>query len=77
MDDHWNKLSAGSAPSAPQCGSLKDGYGLFWQVVPVIRKEMTADSDPKRGGRVMTALLQMKKLDIKGLKEAYAGRGKV
>jgi hypothetical protein len=31
------------------------------------------DKDPQKSGRVMNALLQMKKIDIAGLKRAYDG----
>jgi predicted 3-demethylubiquinone-9 3-methyltransferase (glyoxalase superfamily) len=54
-----------------QCGWLKDKYGLSWQIVPTILSEMVTDSDPKKAERVMQAMLQMKNIDIKGLKQAY------
>jgi predicted 3-demethylubiquinone-9 3-methyltransferase (glyoxalase superfamily) len=50
---------------------LKDKYGLSWQIVPTILGEMLNDPDPKKTEQVMKAMLQMKKLDIKGLKQAY------
>jgi predicted 3-demethylubiquinone-9 3-methyltransferase (glyoxalase superfamily) len=46
---------------------------VSWQVVPTILAEMVADPDPAKSGRVMTAMLQMKKIDIDTLKRAYAG----
>ena len=55
------------------CGWLKDRFGLAWQVVPDILLEMLHDKDPARAGRVMAAMLQMKKIDIAGLKKAYEG----
>ena len=73
VDDYWHKLSAGGDVSAQQCGWLKDKYGLSWQIVPSILQEMITDSDLERSQRVMTAMLQMKKLDIEALKLAYAG----
>jgi predicted 3-demethylubiquinone-9 3-methyltransferase (glyoxalase superfamily) len=54
-----------------QCGWLKDKYGLSWQIVPTILSEMLNDPDPKKADRVMKAMLQMKKIDIKALKQAY------
>ena len=33
---------------------------------------MIADRDPQRAGRVMEAMLQMKKIDIAKLERAYA-----
>jgi predicted 3-demethylubiquinone-9 3-methyltransferase (glyoxalase superfamily) len=72
VDRYWEKLSAGGDEKAQQCGWLKDKYGLSWQIVPVVIFEMLQDKDPKKSGRVMEALLQMKKPDIKALKQAYA-----
>src|SRR6185295_7916509 len=64
VDHYWEKLSAGGDPNAQQCGWLKDRYGLSWQVVPRVLIEMMTDSDTKKSGRVMEAMLQMKKIDI-------------
>ncbi len=68
IDYYWNKLSEGGDPRSQQCGWLKDKYGLSWQVVPSILGELMKDR--VKGTRVMKALLQMKKLDIKTLEEA-------
>jgi len=73
IDRYWEQLSAGGDPKAQQCGWLKDRFGLSWQIVPAILPDMLADRDPARAGRVMTALLGMKKLDITALKKAAAG----
>lgn len=72
VDYFWARLSA--VPDAEQCGWLKDRYGLSWQVVPSVLGELLNDPDPEKSGRVMQAMLQMKKLDISGLKRACAGR---
>jgi predicted 3-demethylubiquinone-9 3-methyltransferase (glyoxalase superfamily) len=72
VDEFWEKLSAGGEES--QCGWLKDKYGLSWQVVPTILGELLADKDPEKSQRVMKAMLQMKKLDIKTLKQAHEGQ---
>jgi predicted 3-demethylubiquinone-9 3-methyltransferase (glyoxalase superfamily) len=69
VDYFWEKLSEGGAES--QCGWLKDKYGLSWQVVPTISIEMLKDKDPEKSQRVMKAILQMKKIDIQTLKQAY------
>jgi predicted 3-demethylubiquinone-9 3-methyltransferase (glyoxalase superfamily) len=69
VDKFWEKLSEGGEKS--QCGWLKDKYGLSWQVVPTILGELFQDKDPKRSERVMKAMLQMSKLDIAALKQAY------
>jgi predicted 3-demethylubiquinone-9 3-methyltransferase (glyoxalase superfamily) len=73
VDYYWERLSAGGNPAAQQCGWLKDRFGLSWQVVPVELQAIISDSDYARSERVMTALLQMQKLDIEKLRQAYAG----
>jgi predicted 3-demethylubiquinone-9 3-methyltransferase (glyoxalase superfamily) len=73
IDRYWSKLSAGGDVKAQQCGWLKDRYGLSWQVVPAVLPALIGDPDPAKAGRVMKALLPMKKLDIQALKKAHAG----
>jgi predicted 3-demethylubiquinone-9 3-methyltransferase (glyoxalase superfamily) len=72
VDALWEKLSEGGAKG--QCGWLKDKYGLSWQIVPTALGEMMSDPDPEKSKRVMNAMLQMKKLDINTLKQAYEQR---
>ncbi len=69
VDDLWEKLSAGGQKS--KCGWLKDKYGLSWQVIPTALGDMLHDKDPKKSQRVMQAMLQMDKIDIARLKQAY------
>ncbi len=73
VDDYWDKLSEGGDKSAQQCGWLKDKYGLSWQVVPNVLPRMLGDPDSAKSGRVMTAMLQMKKIEIRELERAYRG----
>jgi predicted 3-demethylubiquinone-9 3-methyltransferase (glyoxalase superfamily) len=73
VDDYWEKLSQGGDKNAQQCGWLKDQYGVSWQIVPTVLPKMLQDKDSKKSQRVMRVLLQMKKLDIKRLKQAYEG----
>lgn len=73
IDYYWDKLSQGGNPEAQQCGWLKDKYGLSWQIVPTILAEFMTSKDAQVSDSVMEALLQMKKLDIKTLKQAYEG----
>lgn len=56
-----------------RCGWLKDRYGVSWQVVPTVLPELLADPDPRKAGRVMEAMLPMKKLDIAERERAHAG----
>jgi len=69
VDRLWEKLSEGGEKG--QCGWLKDKYGLSWQIVPTILSKMLQDKDARKSERVMSALLQMKKLDMKRLKQAF------
>ncbi len=54
-----------------RCGWLKDKFGVTWQIVPSILGELLGDEDDAKSGRVMQAMLQMEKLDIQGLRQAY------
>jgi predicted 3-demethylubiquinone-9 3-methyltransferase (glyoxalase superfamily) len=68
VDDYWNKLSAGGEEQP--CGWVKDKYGLSWQIVPEQLGQLMQDPDRERAGRVMQAMLQMKKIDIAALEQA-------
>jgi predicted 3-demethylubiquinone-9 3-methyltransferase (glyoxalase superfamily) len=68
VDRYWEKLSAGGAEI--QCGWLKDKFGLSWQIVPTVLPELLSNPDPEKSQRVMNAMLAMKKLDIRALREA-------
>ena len=73
VDTLWEKLTAGGgAPS--HCGWLKDRFGLSWQIIPRQLLEMMMDKDPEKSKRVMEAMLQMSKIDISKLQQAYEGR---
>ncbi|MGF7117158.1 VOC family protein [Methanobacterium oryzae] len=69
IDYYWEKLSEGGEEQGP--GWIKDKYGLSWQIVPIVLQEMMGDSDSAKSSRVMTAMMQMTKIDIKKLKQAY------
>ncbi len=70
VDEYWNKLTQNGGEES-QCGWLKDKFGLSWQITPIILGQMMADKDAKKAGNVMQAMLQMKKIDISKLKQAY------
>jgi predicted 3-demethylubiquinone-9 3-methyltransferase (glyoxalase superfamily) len=71
VDTYWEKLSAGGAKV--ECGWIKDKFGLSWQIVPTVLPQYLNDPDPQKSGRVMKAMLTMKKLDIRALQAAYDG----
>jgi len=70
VDYYWSKLVEGGQEI--QCGWLKDKFGLCWQITPVILGQYLGDKDPKKAARVMQAMMQMVKIDIQKLKDAYA-----
>jgi predicted 3-demethylubiquinone-9 3-methyltransferase (glyoxalase superfamily) len=72
VDELWEKLSEGG--QKVQCGWLKDKFGLSWQIVPTILKDLLKDKDPEKTNRVMQAVMKMTKLDIAQLKAAYEGK---
>jgi predicted 3-demethylubiquinone-9 3-methyltransferase (glyoxalase superfamily) len=74
VDHYWEKLSEGGDPKAQQCGWLKDKYGVSWQIVPTVLIELFCGPDPEKSGRVMKAMLQMKKIEIDILEQASAGQ---
>ncbi len=69
VDELWERLSAGG--SKDRCGWLSDKYGLSWQIVPTALGKMLSDKDPKKSASAMKAMLQMDKIDIKKLQEAF------
>ena len=71
VDELWEKLSAGGRKD--RCGWLTDKYGLSWQIIPDVLGKMLNDPDREKSKRVMTAMLQMDKIEIKKLEQAYGG----
>ena len=72
VDYFWEKLTAGGSES--QCGWLKDKFGLSWQIIPSALGQMLGDKDPAKSKRVMAAMLQMRKIDVGKLRQAYEGK---
>ncbi len=69
VDELWEKLAEGGEKGP--CGWLKDKFGVSWQVIPSALNRMLRDKDPEKAQRVMKAMLQMMKIDIKTLEQAY------
>ena len=72
VDELWEKLTEGGEEGP--CGWLKDRYGVSWQIIPTALPELIQDPDPGRANRAMEAMLQMKKIDIEGLRKAAAAQ---
>jgi predicted 3-demethylubiquinone-9 3-methyltransferase (glyoxalase superfamily) len=73
VDYYWNKLLEGGGKEIA-CGWLKDRFGLYWQVTPIMLTELLSDPDRAKAGRVMQAMMKMIKLDIGTLKAAAAAK---
>ena len=69
VDELWARLAEGG--QTQQCGWLKDKFGLSWQIIPSILIELMNDRDPQKSRRVMEAMLQMTRIDIAKLRQAY------
>jgi predicted 3-demethylubiquinone-9 3-methyltransferase (glyoxalase superfamily) len=68
VDELWEKLSAGGRKD--RCGWLQDKFGLSWQVIPSALPRLLGDKDRAKSQRVMKAMMQMEKIDIKQLEDA-------
>jgi predicted 3-demethylubiquinone-9 3-methyltransferase (glyoxalase superfamily) len=73
VDELWNKLTADGGEES-MCGWLKDKYGLSWQIIPKALGELMGDPDPVKAQRVTQAMLQMQKIDVARLQQAYDGQ---
>jgi predicted 3-demethylubiquinone-9 3-methyltransferase (glyoxalase superfamily) len=74
LDRYWSALLKGG--SAEQCGWLRDRFGLAWQIIPTVLGEMMGDPDRARARRASDAMMKMVKIDIAGLRAAFAGTTK-
>jgi predicted 3-demethylubiquinone-9 3-methyltransferase (glyoxalase superfamily) len=73
VDELWSKLTADGGEES-MCGWLKDKYGLSWQIIPKALGELMGDPDPVKAQRVTQAMLQMQKIDVARLQQAYDGQ---
>ena len=71
VDELWEKLSAGGKTN--RCGWLDDKFGLTWQIIPATLGRLLQDKDAAKANRVMKAMMQMDKIDIARLQQAYEG----
>jgi predicted 3-demethylubiquinone-9 3-methyltransferase (glyoxalase superfamily) len=69
IDKMWEKLSTDG--KAEQCEWLNDKYGMSWQIVPMVLDQMIGDTDSEKSEKVMKTMLQMKKISIRDLEQAY------
>ncbi len=71
VDYFWEQLGKGGDPKTQQCGWLMDKYGFSWQVIPSALPTLLNDPDKEKANRVLQAMMQMKKIEIKKLEQAY------
>src|SRR5690606_20118488 len=64
IDHYWKHFTDGGKES--MCGWVQDRYGVWWQVIPSILKELM--SNPDKAQKVVEAFMKMKKFDIETLK---------
>jgi predicted 3-demethylubiquinone-9 3-methyltransferase (glyoxalase superfamily) len=72
VDELWDRLSEGGRTD--RCGWLQDKFGLSWQIIPTVLGEMLQDPDAEKAAHVMRAMMQMDKIDIAALQQAYEGK---
>lgn len=70
IDRLWEALGAGGSHNV--CGWLKDRFGVSWQINYAGLSELMA-GDAATAGRVMAAMMSMRKIDIQALKQAAQG----
>ncbi|KQV74860.1 hypothetical protein ASC61_07515 [Aeromicrobium sp. Root344] len=73
VDQISDALIAGGGEQGP-CGWLVDAFGLSWQVVPTLLMQLMSDPDREKAGRAQAAMMQMKRLDLQALQDAFDGR---
>jgi predicted 3-demethylubiquinone-9 3-methyltransferase (glyoxalase superfamily) len=71
VDHYWNKLTEGGDEKAQQCGWLMDKFGFSWQIIPTALPKLLSDPDPEKAGKVIQAMLGMKKIIIADLESAH------
>lgn len=72
VDHYWDKLSEGGTQMP--CAWLTDKFGVTWQVAPKQLLQLMNDPDPAKAGRVMQAMMKMKKIIIADIERAAAAQ---
>lgn len=69
IDEFWNAFISGGGEEL-QCGWLRDKFGVTWQIIPTILGKLMTNPDQEKTGRVVQAMLKMKKMIIGDLLNA-------
>jgi len=72
VDYYWNAFTADGGQES-QCGWVKDKFGVSWQITPKILMDYNGGKDRAKAGRVMAAMMKMKKIIIADLEKAAEG----
>jgi len=73
IDELYGKLLAGGGKEQA-CGWVQDRFGPIWQVNYKRLPEMLKNGDAAAADRAFQAMMQMKKIDVQKLEDAYAGK---
>ncbi len=73
IDRYWKLLTKDGGEES-QCGWLKDKYGVSWQVTSPEMMKYLGGSDPAGAQRATQAMLEMTKIDLEKMKNAYEGK---
>lgn len=71
VDKFWNAFIENGGTEG-QCGWLKDRFGVSWQIIPDALSRYLGHPDREKSGRVMQAMLKMKKIIVADLDHAAA-----
>jgi len=72
VDAISDALIEGGGEQGP-CGWLVDAFGLSWQIIPTLLMRLLSDPDREKAGRAQEAMMQMKRLNLQALQDAYDG----
>lgn len=72
IDKYWDLLTKDGGEES-QCGWLKDKFGVSWQVTSPVMMEYLAGADPQGAARATKAMLEMTKIDLDAMRQAYLG----
>jgi len=73
IDKFWDLLTADGGQES-QCGWLKDKFGISWQVTSPEMMNYLGGPDAEGSQRATKAMLEMKKIDLAAMKNAYLGK---
>ncbi|KAK4098871.1 3-demethylubiquinone-9 3-O-methyltransferase [Parathielavia hyrcaniae] len=73
VEYYYEKLGDGGDQSRQECGWAQDKYGVSWQIVPTVLKEMLSSEDKEAAGRAALKMMHSSRLNIAELEKAFKG----